>query len=1027
MKPFLYYVAQDLIARFGNNLSDLTIVFPGKRAQLYMNSFLSHFAQGPVWAPRFKTIDELFLQFSSLTPSDTILNVCTLYSIYVRYLSDAAPFPLRSSAPASSSALSSSPTLPPPSLDDFYAWGEILLQDFDDIDKHLVDANKLFANTADLAALDSTDYLTDNQVEALRHFFANFNPDHQTELKRRFLEMWKAMPHLYHQLKETLRSQGLMYKGALYREVAEHILQHPEAIHTTDASGTSREHYAFVGFNVLDEVEEVLFRTFRDSGHALFYWDYDLYYTTQHDDHEAGLFLRHNLEHYPNALNSDIFNNLLNKDKKIRLLATSTDNAQVRFLPQWIEKQLTTPEHETAVILCDEALMRPALHSLPPGINANITMGYPLTDTAIHGYFSSLLDLQIDSYNPDLDAFLPTAVERVEKNPFFPSFPPSLLPFTRQSDNLALIDWLISAVESLGKSLGEVENSKFFDEPNGKAENSPLSTLNSQLSILNSQLYTEATFQIYRILGQFRWLITNGTLRVQPNTLRRLIRQVLSTTKIPFHGEMDEGLQVMGVLEARNLDFRHLIMLSVGEGIIPRRTSETSLIPYILRAHFGLDTTERQDSVYAYSFYRLLQRAEDITLVYNNNSSGTAQREQSRFLRQLQTETDLNIEEWVNGQSTAFTPQPPIQVEKDERILSIMHDKKYLSPTSINRYIECPLKFYFQDVARIRIPDRPQDGIDNALFGTIFHDTCEFFYNHLRHITGRNDVQRSDLSALLFPRSEQPTPASEHKAKHLSPYIDLIFWVDYFHAHEYDSREHAKEREQFLAKYEAAGSLADLKQMVIDLYAADKGLSCESFFTGVNMIIHDVVLELFFKLLQWDMAHTPFTIYGMEQEASTALTVPSGDKNIEITIGGRIDRMDIMNINGRPTLRIVDYKTGREKASPGTIEAIFSASGHNAHGYYLQTFLYALVMSRKERLPVSPCLFYVLSAADAQTYDPTLVIDKQPVADIREYAAEYTKGLTKVLSEIYDPALPFVQTEDAKHCQYCDFRQLCAK
>ena len=1008
MKPFLHHVAQDLIARFGNNLSELTIVFPGKRAQLYMNSFLSHIAQGPVWAPRFKTIDELFLQYTSLTPSETILNVCTLHTIYLRYLSDIAPL----------------------SLDDFYAWGEILLQDFEDIDKHMADANKLFANTADLTALDSTDFLTESQVEALRHFFANFTPEHQTALKRRFLEIWKAMPNLYHQLKETLRNQGLMYKGALYREVAEHLLQHPEAVLPSPTSDPSRAHYAFIGFNVLDEVEEILFRTFRDSGHALFYWDYDLYYTTLHSDHEAGYFLRRNLKEYPNALDSNIFNNLLNADKKIRLLATSTDNAQARCLPQWLNQHLTTPAHETAVILCDETLMRPALHSLPPSINANLTMGYPLTDTAIHGYFSSLLDLQIDGFNADLDTFLPTAVERVEKNPFFPTFPESLKPFKHQRDNLSLIDWLISAMESLGKSLGEVESSKFLDEPSGKAENSLIGSaapLVGEFSTLNSQLYTESTFQLYRLLGQFRWLISNGTLNIQPNTLRRLIRQAMASTKIPFHGEMDEGLQVMGVLEARNLDFRHLIMLSVGEGIIPRRSSDTSFIPYILRAHFGLDTTERQDSVYAYSFYRLLQRAEDITLVYNNNSSGTAQREQSRFLRQLLTETDLNIEEWVNGQSTTFTLQSPIQVEKDERILSIMHEKKYLSPTSINRYIECPLRFYYQDVAQIRIPSRPQDGIDNALFGTIFHDTCEFFYNHLCHTTGRKEVQRSDLSALLFPRPEQPTPASDHKAKHLSPYVDLIFWVDYFHAREYDSREYAKEREQFLAKYEAAGSLDELKQMVIDLYATDKGLSCESYFTGVNMIIHDVVLELLYKLLRWDMEHTPFTVYGMEQEASTVLTVSSGDKNITVKIGGFIDRMDIMTIDGQPTLRIVDYKTGKEKKSPGTIEAIFSASGHNAHGYYLQTFLYALVMSRQERFPVSPCLFYVLSAIDAKNYDPTLTINDQPVTDIRQHATEYTEGLTKVLSEMYDPAQSFVQTEDAKHCQYCDFRQLCAK
>lgn len=916
MKPFLYYVAQDLIRRYGNNLSEVTIVFPGKRAQLYMNSFLSHFAQGPVWAPRFKTIDELFQQFSPFAPSESVLNVCLLHRIYATVVPN------------------------PASLDDFYGWGEILMNDFDDIDKHLVDAEKLFTNAADLSAMDRVDYLSDNQIKALRDFFAQFSPERQSDIKQRFMEMWRAMPEMYHRLKAELQERGLMYRGALYREVAEKIKR--EELQIKDANPT----YCFVGFNVLDEVEETLFAALRDAGKALFYWDYDTYYASPGSKHEAGLFLRHNLKYYPQALPDDVFDNLITSEKRIHFVATSTDNAQVRYLPQWITGKLTTPEHETAVILCDESLMRPTMHAIPSQDESdqaptaiNITMGYPMTDTAIYGYFAALIDLQVEGYNTDLKEFLPTALERLQKNTFFTTFPESLFPLTHQKDNLALIDWLITAIEALGQSLSTGNSPSPYD-----------------------QLYAESTFQLYRILTQFRWLLTEGILNVKAITLRRLVNQALQTASIPFHGEMDEGLQIMGLLEARNLDFRHLIMLSVGEGIIPRKANETSLIPYILRAHFRLDTIERQDAVYAYSFFRLLQRAEDITLVYNENSSGTTTREQSRFLRQLATESNLSITfSRINAPllpSTALehatmTAERPMQNAR-------------LSPSAINTYITCPLKYYYQYVARLRMPDRPQDGIDAPHFGTLFHDACEHFYRQITQQTGRQEILRTDLEPFTLEFSS------------LIPYVDWAF-------------EH-------------------------------NGFPTPS---GLNMIIRNVILRLLHRQIKWDWVHTPFTLCGMESSAYINLDVPVGDKTVTLRVGGRIDRMDIMEIHGRRVLRVVDYKTGKPKDGPKTVQDIFTYHKEKANSYYLQTFLYSIIVSRNQTLPVTPCLFYIL-AANAD-YDSRLKLDGRVIDDITPLADEYMEGLRHVISEICDPRQPFQPTDDKERCKFCDFRRLCER
>ena len=969
VKPFLFYVAQDLIRRFGNNLSQVTIVFPGKRAELYMNSFLSHIAQGPVWAPRFRTIDELFQQFSDLKPSDNIVNVCRLYRIYAELVEN------------------------PETLDDFYGWGEVMMNDFNDIDKHLVPADRLFANAADLARLDDGGYLTEEQVETLRQFFSNFEPDRLTELKTHFMELWSKMPLIYTRLKEELRQTGEMYKGALYREVAERIKN--EGLGTKNGDAPSPL-YCFVGFNVLDEVEETLFRALRDAGQALFYWDYDLFYAASNSDHEAGLFLRHNLKEFPQALSDAVFDNLCSPDKKIRMLSTTTDNAQVRYLAQWLEERKASKGEPTAVVLCDEALMRSAMHAIPEeDVLVNLTMGYPLTDTAIHGYFSALIDLQVDGYNADTKRFLPTALERVEKNPFFVSFPQEMRPLQHQDSSAQLLDWLIAATESLGRYLSAQDH-----------EASPY-----------DQLYAEATFQLYKILNKFQRLTADGTLAVRPNTTRRLIRQALASASIPFHGEMDEGVQIMGLLEARNLDFQHLIMLSVGEGIIPRKASDTSLIPYMLRAHFGLDTTERQDSVYAYSFYRLLQRAQDITLVYNNNSSGASQREQSRFLRQLTIETSLPIEREELSEPLAVPSSDPVSVEKDDRVMNILLAKQSLSPSAINTYVNCPLQFYYEQVAHLRMPDRPQDGIDNAHFGTIFHDACEMFYRHLGNITGRKQVLESDLSPLF---------AKGLGSEVIPTYVNLTFWVDFFHAAEYDSFSHPKEREAFLAPFLATPDYHSLARMVSDLYP--EGILTH--FTGVNMIIREVIIQLVRKLLLWDKGHTPFTVVGMEEDVKMdiSIDIPQAtspqQKTWKGSVGGRIDRMDIMDINEQPTLRIVDYKTGKPKGGPASVEEIFLPSDRNAHGYYLQTFLYALVMSRKQELPVAPSLFYVLAADE--DYDPMLRLGKDTVSDIRNFAKEYEEGLRRLLSEIFDPTRPFTQS-DSKHCEYCDFRRLCGR
>ncbi len=983
MTTFLQHVAQHLIATHGTNLSNLTIVLPGQRASLFMNELLVQAADGPVWAPQYATIDELFMQLSDLKKAQPIRLVCMLHDIY------------RTEVPN------------PMSLDDFYGWGEILLSDFDDIDKHLVDAEKLFCNAEALQQMQGTDFLDDAQTNALRNFFSNFNEEQQTTLQQRFKDMWQAMPRIYRRFNEQLSQAGFGYTGAIYRRVAEQVLR----------EGLTEEfqrHYAFVGFNVLDDVEEVLFSAMRDNGWGTFYWDYDDYYFRD-EKQEAGLFMRSNVKKFPNALPDDIYNNLQNGRKTIRFIATGTDNAQVRYVPQWLKEKLTAQENESAVVLCDESLVQPLLNTIPSKAECeyapnevNITMGFPLHQTPIHGYLMALLDLQTYGYDQSLQRLRTSAVSIVQNNAFYAG-----LPLEYKSCDADMLQWLADEMEQLSQRIndGSIADDK------------------------TRQLYTESAFQCYCTINQFAQLIGEG-LAVQRRTLYRLMRRAMQSISVPFHGEMNRGLQVMGLLEARNLDFRHLVMLSVGEGFLPKKADDTSLIPYCLKPVFNLSTIERKTAVFAYYFYRTIQRTEDLTLIYNDNSSGTAQREQSRFLRQLLAETNLNIA-CFRLEPEVCTEKPiNICIQKTPQVMKLMSErfdrqcggKNDLSPSALGTYLTCPVKFFYQNVAAINVPRHPEEGIDAMLFGTLFHDSAEMFYSHLRQM--KNDsgqVDSADYADVLCQDDSDAAQKAQARML-LGAYVDLSFWVNYFYADQYDAYTKRKERETFLDDFMQCKGRAELLSMVNAIYAEH---SENAVFSGMPMIVRDVVVRMLQQLLQWDALRTPFEMYGLEQSIHDTLAIETADGKREIRVGGRADRMDIMQVEGQRTLRIVDYKTGSPTTSGiASIKDMFSAEAKgNAH-YYLQTFLYAAIMrDRLPDLPVCPSLFYVRGATDAEVYTPLLKLNKKQISQLSdEMITEYKDELTRCIAEIFNPEIPFTQTAKPEdNCKYCDFRQLCGK
>lgn len=937
METFIQLTARDLIRRFGTSLRHVTVVFPNKRAGLFMNQQLAAAAGRPVWAPRYRTISELFDSLSDFGRCDDIMAICELYRVYAQFVPD------------------------PESADRFYGWGEIMLADFDDIDKHLADAHKLFSNIRDIKELDDSSFLTPEQEEALKHFFEGFSIEGNSRLKKKFLDLWNQMDRIYATFNEQLREKGLLYEGALYRDVAEHLDERSNRM----PEGTT---YAFVGFNVLNEVEKRLFKFLQERGQAVFYWDYDVLYTQKDSRFEAGTFIRQNLAEFPNALPESCYDNL-SRPPRIEFIAATSENAQARYIPQWLETALTEPEQDTAIVLCNESLLQPVLHSLPdetaphPVKRANVTMGFPMTDTPVFSFVNALLSLQTDGYDRERRRFRPEQEQTVRSHPYAALLDADKI-FVPHAENLALLNYVRTLLEELAGVFGTEKEA--HDD-------------------VFRQLYHEALYRAHQVVCRFVRLAEDGILEVHPVTLRRLLRTVLGATSIPFHGEPAVGLQVMGVLETRNLNFRHILMLSVNEGMLPKAVSDTSFIPYHLREVFGLTTIRHKIAVYAFYFYRLLQRTERITFLYNIATDGLNKNEMSRFLRQILAETDFPVETGIlqSGQAvpagrTLETPKTPEVMEKLlGNYASGRPGARPLSPSALNAYLDCPLKFYYQQIARIRPPQDLQDGLDGAMFGTIFHEAAQLVYEKL---TERNPVvRRQDIERLM-----------EGKEAALLPFVEASFLKNYF---------------------------GNDPQAVA--------------YNGQLLIARKVVAAYLRQLLAHDARMEQFVMQEMEQEHRRSVQVTSGERTVAIDIGGKIDRIDTVMRTDETTgeavetLRIVDYKTGGTPERVAKLELLTTPSDKRP-SYIFQIFLYAWVLSEEQQRPVSPALFFV-HKSNSEDYDPTVELGGQRVTDFATYKEDFRRLLQGVLEELFDPEIPFRQTSFASICDYCDYKLLCGK
>lgn len=957
METFLKQVAHDLYNKTEGNFTKVAIVFPNKRASLFFNEYLAQESDRPIWSPTYVSISELFRQSSDLSIADPIKLVCDLYKVFQK-------------------ATGSKET-----LDDFYFWGEMLIADFDDADKNMADTHALFSNLKDLNELmDNYDFLEEGQKEALSQFFHNFSINQVTELKQRFISMWNVLGDIYAEYKALLESQSIAYEGMLYRQVIEQL----------DVEALPYNKYIFVGFNVLNKVEHTLFKKLNEAGKAMFYWDYDTFYLNK-TPHEAGEFIRRNLRDFPSELPASFFDNL-NQPKEVTFIESPTENGQVRYLPQWIRENLTSQEKETAVVLCNEALLQPVLHALPDNVkHINITMGFPLSQTPAYSFVNALMELHTSGYNPNNGRYLFAEVISVLKHPYtrqlspeaekleqtltrdnrFYPLPSELkqdnvleLLFTPRRNNLDLCSMLSEALKEVAVIYQQqaASHSDAFD-----------------------QLYRESLFKTYTLVNRFHTLIESKELNVQAGTFQRLLTRVMSSSSIPFHGEPAIGMQVMGVLETRNLDFRHLIMLSVNEGQLPKAGGDSSFIPYNLRKAFGMTTIDHKIAVYAYYFYRLMQRAEKVTLVYNTATDGINRGELSRFMLQFLIEWGYpvlrkQLEAAQSPQSSApiIIEKTPDVMERMKSVFDIRNNPKALiSPSALNCYLDCPLKFYYKYVALLSAPDEVTADIDSAKFGSIFHYAAEHIYKDL---TAHGKlISRENLETLLKDEVR------------LQTYVDNGFKELFFNLPQNEQPE----------------------------------------YNGIQLINSAVIVKYIQQLLRNDLRYAPFTFVGSEQRIFENIEICTSTGDIQSRIGGIIDRIDSKG----ESLRIVDYKTGGDADTPANVQSLFIPDKKRSN-YVFQTFLYASIVCKKLREKndsrlVAPALLYIHRAA-SENYSPVIQMGeprkpKEPVDNFAQYEGDFRENLKTLLEDIFNPDISFTQTEIEDKCAYCDFRALCKK
>ena len=978
MKPFLYQVASLFYSKYGAEVSRLAFVFPNRRTGLFFQKYLSEVSEKPLFSPTILTINDLFVQLSGKQTADRISMLFKLYDIYLSHSGSSETF------------------------DEFLYWGEMLLNDFDDIDKYMADARMLFTNVTDLREIENDfSFLSPEQIAAIRTFWSSFYPKGDTPNQEQFLAVWQILYALYTDLREALAAEGKGYEGMIFREVVEQM----ERNECCDLPYTK---VVFVGLNALSVAEERFLSELQKREIADFYWDYASPKVTD-PDNKASYFVERNLRRFPSQLivesgelkvenengNSDAkqlstFNSQLSTPK-IEVIGIPSGIGQAKQVCSILnelckEDEMSAEEAlRTAVILPDEHLLIPVLNAIPEQIRRiNVTMGYPLAGTPVASLMEYILALQkniryvdrrpvfyfrdvlpilnhryISTTSPEVVSNLVKDIS--ENNKIHISYddlnqtPLLSILFTPVTEVEMFSDYLINVLQELNRVM---------TLQTGEEEEDATQRTND--------LEQEFIFHYFTTVNRMKEVMQEANVRMKIDTYFRLLKRVTDTITIPFHGEPLSGLQIMGVLETRALDFDRLIILSMNEGIFPLRKAANSFIPYNLRRGFGLPTYEHQDSVWAYHFYRLIYRASHVSLLYDTRSNGLQTGEVSRFVHQLHYHYEEPIQNKLVVYNVSSSKTPALQVAKTEEVMNRLAafrsgGTRAISASAVNTYLDWPLKCYFSVVEGIREEEEVSETIESNVFGSILHKVMEELY---QPFCGKM------VTADLLKAIRKDTPMLTGAVARA--FAEIFFKTD----------------------------------IVRPL-------------TGQNFLIGEMIRKYVEKVLERDGKLTPFRY--IESEKKIKRLFPLTDKS-EIQLKGFIDRVDEV----RDAVRIIDYKSGSGTTQFTSVEALFDKEDTDRAKAVMQVFMYAW-MYGSVQLPtvIQPGIYYMRTlfspSFDPGIYRRTDRFKTEQVLDFANYHADFENGLRNCLDEIFGRETPFVQTPNGKACVYCPFKDICGK
>ena len=1002
MTEFLRQVARHYYA--AGDISSLCFVFPNRRSMVFFRKYLgdavAERGTQPVLAPQMTTMGDLFQKASGMRKAERIHLIVKLYECYVRLNKTAEP------------------------LDDFIFWGDVLLSDFDDVDKYLADAERLFTNVSDFNSLqDDLSWLSESQREALSRFIQHFrpmgggdtraesSPDAGTEnstremsVKERFSRIWNILYPLYSDFNESLRAEGLCYEGMAYRALVRAIKE-GSAVDVMHAVYPGVRGFVIVGLNALNECEKFLLRRLRDAGIADFCWDYEGEWIRD-PRNASSRFMSLNISDFPQAEflrpaaaasnagpAAAASNDAVAVPDKFKVISVPSSVGQVKQLPS-ILRQIADECHggdlsqvgtDTAIVLPDENLLMSVLNTIPEEIkDINVTMGYPMGGSAFFSLMNDIMSLQLHLRCREGEWFF---YHRQVWSIFSNSIFSSLLDagaLEAATEVKKGVKYYIPQNELAWNPLSQIIFRPVVTDPKLPDAGQIHQLQEYQKAVilaLASQLRERKEMSLELEFAQEYYLsivrLQAEHLPVMPQTYARVVAQMVSGVSVPFRGEPLKGLQIMGPLETRSLDFENLVILSCNEGLFPRRSVSSSFIPPELRRGFGLPTYEYQDAVWAYYFYRMIHRPSRVWMLCDSRTALTRSGEESRYIKQLELHFGARIERFTAKAGIDFSAGGDSIPKTAEDVAELKNG--FLSASSLNSYLDCEAKFYYSAVKHLSEPTEVNESLDAGMIGNVYHKTMQALYSGPAAMNPDFSMDRENLKA-----AETLKTVSRE-------YIES--WL------KREGKIRARVRTLIMAELHS-------------LEVSGRDLVYE------NMVVRYVkkTLERDLELMK-DYGTMAFRITGLEQVRYWSL----GDYRFK----GYIDRMDGFT---EDELRVVDYKTGKvEEAdidisddnAEDVVEKLFRGDPDARPKYAFQLFLYDMYVER-ERAGRK-----VLNTIYPVTDLFVNKVRNVPVSP--KFVQLMKKELQNLLDGISDLDRPFLRNGTEKKCAYCDFKTICGR